>query len=63
MTAGPVNKKGPRAAVDVGGTFTDLLFMSTDGLYALKVPSTPQGPERGVLEAIDASVAETASGY
>ena len=45
------------AAVDVGGTFTDLLVMSPEGILALKVPSTPQRPELGVLEALEKAAA------
>ncbi|GLV24678.1 hydantoinase/oxoprolinase family protein [Sphingobium sp. TomTYG45] len=40
--------------IDVGGTFTDLYFMDeangTD--LVLKVPSTPQDPSRGVVDAL-----------
>lgn len=43
------------AAVDVGGTFTDLLAVRGDGLIALKVPSVPGAPERGVIEALEAA--------
>lgn len=41
------------AAVDVGGTFTDLLVSSRGGVTALKVPSTPGAPERAVTSAIE----------
>jgi N-methylhydantoinase A len=43
--------------IDVGGTFTDL-FYSKDGLTAdavLKVPSTPDDPSRGLLDALKAA--------
>lgn len=40
------------AAIDVGGTFTDLLAIESGRLVALKVPSTPGAPERGVLDAL-----------
>ncbi|HEY5530448.1 MAG TPA: hydantoinase/oxoprolinase N-terminal domain-containing protein, partial [Candidatus Anoxymicrobiaceae bacterium] len=40
------------AAVDVGGTFTDLVAITSRGPVALKVPSTPAAPETGVLDAI-----------
>ncbi|MEM3944175.1 MAG: hydantoinase/oxoprolinase family protein [Thermofilaceae archaeon] len=41
------------AAVDVGGTFTDLLYLSRDGqLGFLKVLSTPREPERAVVEGL-----------
>ncbi len=43
-----------RVGVDVGGTFTDLV--AQDGargtVARVKVPSTPEAPERGVLDAI-----------
>lgn len=43
--------------IDVGGTFTDLAY-SDDGLHVtsvLKVPSTPQDPANGVLDALRAA--------
>ncbi|HEV2260973.1 MAG TPA: hydantoinase/oxoprolinase family protein [Candidatus Rubrimentiphilum sp.] len=44
-----------RAGVDVGGTFTDLVAVDTSsGEYvSLKVASTPQAPEQGVIAAIE----------
>ena len=41
-----------RAAVDVGGTFTDLIAVFDGRLMALKVPSVPGSPDRAVLEAL-----------
>src|SRR5665647_1341284 len=41
-----------KAAVDVGGTFTDLIAVEGTRLVALKVPSVPSAPEQGVLEAL-----------
>lgn len=41
-----------RAAVDVGGTFTDLLLVSADGITALKILSTPADPEQSVINAL-----------
>jgi N-methylhydantoinase A len=38
--------------VDVGGTFTDLVASDGQSLRVVKVPSTPQAFERGVIEAI-----------
>jgi N-methylhydantoinase A len=49
-----------RIGVDVGGTFTDLIFyddVSGDVLLA-KVPTTPAEPERGVVAAVGAVPAE-----
>ncbi len=42
-----------RIGVDVGGTFTDLIAVSEDGstLLPVKVPSVPQAPADGVLDA------------
>ncbi|MEZ5989003.1 MAG: hydantoinase/oxoprolinase family protein [Planctomycetota bacterium] len=39
--------------VDTGGTFTDLVVRDADGIRAHKVLSTPDAPERAVLEALD----------
>lgn len=44
-----------RAAVDVGGTFTDLMLVGTDGMTTLKIPSTPSGPEQSVIKALTES--------
>jgi len=42
-----------KAAVDVGGTFTDLIAVEGSRLVALKVPSVPSSPEEGVLLALE----------
>ncbi|MBW4083101.1 hydantoinase/oxoprolinase family protein [Paenibacillus sp. S150] len=46
-----------RLAVEIGGTFTDIiLFEQNEGhasLRTLKVPSTPLSPEQGVLRGVD----------
>jgi N-methylhydantoinase A len=39
-----------RLAVDIGGTFTDIALDVGDKLYPLKVLTTHDAPERGVLE-------------
>ncbi|MFB6194581.1 MAG: hydantoinase/oxoprolinase N-terminal domain-containing protein, partial [Haloplanus sp.] len=44
-----------RVGVDVGGTFTDVVVADADGLSMLKVPSTPDAPEEGVLDGLDAA--------
>ena len=45
---------GVRIGVDVGGTFTDLVVVADGAVHSLKVPSTPDAPEQGVLDAIEA---------
>src|SRR5919204_3909201 len=47
-----------RLGVDVGGTFTDLIFYDdeTGEIRAGKEPTTPAAPEDGVLAAIGAAV-------
>ncbi|MDP8950241.1 MAG: hydantoinase/oxoprolinase family protein, partial [Actinomycetota bacterium] len=48
-----------RLGVDVGGTFTDLVALSSDGTLATaKVPSTPEDQSRGVMNAIETSEVE-----
>jgi len=44
-----------RLAVDVGGTFTDVVAIddATGRLYVLKVRSTPAAPERGLLSSLE----------
>jgi N-methylhydantoinase A len=44
-----------RVGVDVGGTFTDLVALGPRGLVVAKVPSTPDAPERGIWDALDAA--------
>lgn len=49
-----------RVGVDIGGTFTDLLFYDdeTHTYIVEKVPTTPERPDQGCLNAIDAAVSE-----
>jgi len=47
--------------IDVGGTFTDLYYSSGEGgagNRVLKVPSTPDDPSRGLIDALEASGVE-----
>ena len=44
--------KTPRLAVDIGGTFTDVALEQGERLTTAKVLTTPQEPERAVLEGI-----------
>ena len=42
-----------RVSADIGGTFTDLVVEPSDGVtYVDKVPTTPDNPARGVVEAV-----------
>jgi N-methylhydantoinase A len=44
---------GPRAGVDVGGTFTDAVLVDEEGrLHVAKVRSTPQDASEGFLDAL-----------
>lgn len=47
-----------RLGVDVGGTFTDLIFYddASGEVRVGKVPTTPRSPDEGVLDAVDAAV-------
>ncbi|WP_439495236.1 hydantoinase/oxoprolinase family protein [Bosea sp. (in: a-proteobacteria)] len=54
---------GGIVGIDVGGTFTDL-FYSGDGVSVdavLKVPSTPDDPSRGLIDALQAAEGAPAS--
>jgi N-methylhydantoinase A len=47
-----------RVGVDIGGTFTDLVTIADGSVRVHKTPSTPEHPERGVLNGLD-GVSET----
>jgi N-methylhydantoinase A len=48
-----------RIGVDVGGTFTDIVLVDDTGaLRVCKVPSTPEDPSVGVLNAVEAAAGE-----
>ena len=49
--------QGTRVAIDVGGTFTDVVTLNEDnGTVAFdKVPTTPSDPQRGVLDGFAAT--------
>ena len=52
---------GVRVAVDIGGTFTDIVVMSGDGvLHESKVSTTPDDPSRAVVTGLDALLRELA---
>jgi N-methylhydantoinase A len=49
-----------RVGVDIGGTFTDLVFIHAEGrLVKRKVPSTPDDYARAILDGVRAYCAET----
>src|SRR5262245_49785452 len=47
-----------RLAVDIGGTFTDVVLERGDEAHAIKALTTPDAPERGVMEGVRAILAE-----
>ena len=51
-----------RLGVDIGGTFTDVALEFGEKRWSAKILTTPQAPERAVLEAIGAVLREAALG-
>ena len=50
-----------RVGVDIGGTFTDVVFLGTDGtVLAKKLASTPEDYSRAVLDGVQGGIAELA---
>ena len=47
-----------RLAVDIGGTFTDVVLETEDRAHAIKLLTTPDAPERAVLEGVRTILAE-----
>lgn len=47
-----------RIGVDTGGTFTDFVILKGGKRSTFKVPSTPEEPERAILEGLERAVAE-----
>lgn len=41
-----------RLAIDIGGTFTDVVAETPTGLFSVKVLTTPQSPELGALDGV-----------
>ena len=48
-----------RVGVDTGGTFTDFVFESRDGLRLFKIASTPQDPSLAITEGLKRIALET----
>ena len=54
-----VSQAGVRVAVDIGGTFTDIVLMSPDGVLSeSKVSTTPDDPSRAVVDGLLALLRE-----
>ena len=47
-----------RVAVDIGGTFTDIVFEVGERRLTTKVLTTPQAPEMAVIEGMSAILAQ-----
>lgn len=61
MTESEKTQTGTIVGVDVGGTFTDLVALSSDGLRLAKVPSTLDDQSKGVLNALKLANCEVAA--
>src|ERR1700732_540849 len=53
-------EQGGRLGVDIGGTFTDVALEARGRRYSAKILTTPEAPERAVLDAIHAVIREAA---
>lgn len=52
-----------RVSADIGGTFTDLVVEPSDAaVFVDKVPTTPDSPARGVVEAVRRRIPDTSDG-
>ncbi|MDQ3662903.1 MAG: hydantoinase/oxoprolinase family protein [Actinomycetota bacterium] len=49
-----------RVGIDVGGTFTDLVALTGEGIVTAKVPSTPGDQSEGVMNVLTAAAVEEA---
>ncbi len=50
-----------RVGVDIGGTFTDVVFLGSDGtVLSKKIASTPDDYSRAVLDGVKEGIAELA---
>lgn len=58
-----MSERGTRIAVDIGGTFTDIVLQRADGaLFSAKRLTTHGAPEQAVLQGIDSLLRETSTG-
>jgi len=63
MTSPSEKPKALRLAVDVGGTFTDVVVDAGDRHAATKVLTTPSAPERAILEGAALVLKELGAGF
>lgn len=54
-------KENLRVGIDTGGTFTDFVFFSSEGLGIKKIPSTPADPSQAILEGIEKDIPDNPS--
>lgn len=47
-----------RLAADIGGTFTDAVIETPDGMFTAKVPTDVDRPERGVMAGVSLAMAQ-----
>lgn len=59
--ARPLNTLPARAGVEVGGTFTDLVYVKDGVIVVAKVPSTPRSPDQGALAALEKGAVDLAN--
>jgi len=58
-TAPLIGRQPVRVAVDIGGTFTDIVLIAQDGvLHESKVSTTPADPSVGVINGVNALLQE-----
>ena len=50
-------------AIDIGGTFTDVVAREDEAVFSTKVPTTPENLITGVRRGIDEIIAETSGGH
>ena len=52
-----------RIAIDIGGTFTDVVAETGGSLSSIKVLTTPQAPDQGALEGVDRLLRDSRLSY
>jgi N-methylhydantoinase A len=55
------SEKKNRLAVDIGGTFTDVALDTSTGRVTTKELTTPEAPERGVMQGIEAALVKASA--